>query len=134
VFYLISKPQVKAPSTCKYLGLRGYNGAMRFESSGFDDMQRTFEKLERDAEELDDTHSVPIVELMPENFMQEHTKFASIQAMADAAEAQEILKSEEDYDKPEWNDFVKGRTDFESWEEMKETAGAEWVQRKLSGE
>ena len=87
------------------------------------------EDLERKLKDLDGTHSVPLEELMPDDFIRRHTDFATLGEMLDASGL--TLESQEDFESGEWDAFVAERTRFESWEEMQQKAAGEWVGRKL---
>lgn len=87
------------------------------------------EDLERKLRELDGTHSVPLAELMPDDFIRRHTDFATLGKMLDASGL--TLESQEDFESDEWDAFVAERTSFESWEEMQQKAAGEWVGRRL---
>ncbi len=87
---------------------------------------RFMRKLEKAAQSVS---SVSLTDLMTPEFMQQHTKFGSIDQMfaaskivADGASNDDVttaLKSEA------WNEFVVQNSNFGSWDEMMQAAGNE---------
>jgi hypothetical protein len=99
---------------------------------GFDDAIRRLHDLQRRAEELDGEHSVPMSELLSDDFMLRNTDFPSIGEMFAAsgftAQSQEDFAAIPD---DQWDAFVRERTRFGSWKEMKGLAVQEWAARRL---
>lgn len=98
----------------------------------FDDALRKLSDLQRRAEALDGTHSVSFPELFNDEFMLRNTDFASIDAMFEASGFN--VESAADFEAiPDeaWDQFVRGRTRFTDWAEMRKAAGREWMSRKL---
>lgn len=95
--------------------------------TGLDQLQRKLEDLGRRAERLDGTHTLTFELLFPDSFVRAHTRFATMQEMIDEGGIDEA----EDIEKPEWNSFVVANSNFESWEDMKSDAGAEWAKSQL---
>jgi hypothetical protein len=87
------------------------------------------EDLERKLKELHGIHTVPLAELMPDDFIRRNTDFATLSEMLDASGL--TLESQEDFESGAWNAFVAERTRFENWKEMQQAAAGEWVGRKL---
>lgn len=97
-----------------------------------DDISRKLRDLQRQAEELDGEHSVPMNELFHDEFMLRNTDYPSIDEMF-AASGFKIETSEDFAAVPddEWDAFVKNRTRFASWDDMKKAAVQQWAARRL---
>ena len=105
---------------------------MSFKINGLDDFSKRLQELQRNAEELDGTHSVTLETLFPDFFMLKNTNFATITEMFEKSgfsfEGQEEFEA---LPEDQLDEFVQKNTRFATWTEMKQTAGAEWVQKKL---
>ena len=97
-----------------------------------EDISRKLRDLQRRAEDVDGEHSVPINELFYDEFMLRNTDFSSIDDMF-AASGFKVETSDDFAAIPddEWDAFVKARTRFESWEEMKKAAVQQWAAGRL---
>lgn len=98
----------------------------------FEDALRKLGDLQRRLEQLDGKHSVSFEELFPSEFMLRNTDFPSIDVMFEASGYQ--VESTEDLaaiPDAEWDNYIQGRTRFQSWEEMKGAAVQEWAIRRL---
>lgn len=98
----------------------------------FHDFLRELNSLQRRLERIEGTQSVSFSELFPDEFMLLHTEFQSISKMLE--ESGFGVQDVEDFaaiPDDKWDVFVKVRTRFESWEEMRATAGTEWMSRQL---
>lgn len=105
---------------------------LKFELKGFKEVERRLDDLRRRAEALDGTHSIPLAELFPVDFLTKYTQFASLEDMFQASGF--AVESQKDFEKipdDEWDNFIKSRTRFSSWKEMLETAFEEWTDHKL---
>ena len=84
------------------------------------------------AEELDGEHEVPMGEMFPDDFMQEHTEFENVDQLFE--ESQWDVESQEDFraipDEP-FDEYIAETTDFKDWDEMYSAAGGEWASREL---
>lgn len=69
--------------------------------------------------------SIPLSELFTDEFMRARTNFDSLAAMMKAGDFESATPEE-------WDAFVKGNTQFSSWQEMMHTANGERVKRKLN--
>jgi hypothetical protein len=98
----------------------------------FDDFLKKLNDLQRRAEDLHGTHSVAFTELFPDEFMLRYTEFPSINAMIEASGFK--VESKDDFaaiPDEQWDDFIRKRTRFTSWEEMRNSAAREWAIRRL---
>lgn len=100
--------------------------------SGITELQRRLRNLQREAKNLDGRHEVPFDELFSAAFMRRYTTFASIDDMLEQSEW--TVESAEDFyaipDGP-WDSYVAKTTQFENWVDMYETAGHEWMEKKV---
>jgi hypothetical protein len=98
----------------------------------FEDALRKLNELQRKAEQMNGQHSVPLGELFPEEFMLRQTDFSSIAGMIDASGFPVVTGDDfAAIPREVWDAFVKERTRFLSWEEMRATAMREWATRQL---
>jgi hypothetical protein len=90
------------------------------------------ERLQQKLRDFKGTHSVPMNDIFPSDFMREHTNFGSIDDMFAASgfkvETAEDLKAIPD---DEWDAFVLRTTRFESWADMKQAGATLWTKRQL---
>jgi hypothetical protein len=99
--------------------------------TGLDEFRRKLERLSRNAQNL--SGPVALDDLFPPEFMRRYTDFPTIQAMADASGFK--IESQEDFEAipdAEWDDFVRSRTRFQTWQDMQAKAGEEYVGRRLN--
>jgi hypothetical protein len=97
-----------------------------------DDFLRDLNRLQQRLQRLEGSHSIPFSEMFPDEFMLLNTEFQSIVDMIEMSgfrvETADDFKAIPD---DEWDAFVRSRTRFTSWEEMRATAGNEWMSRQL---
>ena len=86
-----------------------------------------FKELEKKLENLN--RNVPIDELLNSNFMRTYTQFQTAQEFADASSFD--FSNPESIDSNDLDSFVSDHTQFSSWQEMLNQAGAEWVQNQF---
>ncbi len=98
----------------------------------FEDALNKLRDLQRKAEQLDGEHSVAFSELFSDEFMLRNTEFSSVDSMFE--ESGFRVESSEDFaaiPEEEWAVFIRERTRFASWDEMKNAAAQEWAMRRL---
>ena len=104
---------------------------MSFEIKGLKEAQDKLKKLADDAEKLDG-QSVPLSEVLTDEFVQKNSPFDSLDNLIKASgytvESQEDLEAIPD---EEWDRFISENTDFDSWQEMIDSAGAIYAKNKL---
>jgi len=99
---------------------------VNFKSSfSFDDSK--LKKLQQKVKELSGQRKVPLPELMPDDFIREHTNFQTLQAMLDASG----VENSEEIGNEKFSKFISTHTQFSTWEEMKNAAVTEYIKRKL---
>lgn len=106
---------------------------IKFKMTGFDEMKRKLETLQRRAQSLNGP--VPFEDLFPPEFMRRYTDFKSIDEMLGAFGTP--IMSTEDFERipgADWNAYVTGKTRFTSWDEMQSKAGHEYAERRLNVE
>ena len=90
------------------------------------------ENLQRNIEILSAEQKVTFDKLFPASFMRKHTQFDSINDMVNKSPFK--VESEEDFknipDK-EWDDYVREKTSFQSWNEMLSKAGNEYLGKQV---
>ena len=100
--------------------------------TGLDDLQKKLQQLAANAKALDGKHNVGLNELFPPSFVRRYTQFASIDELF--AQSGFKVETQADFEavpSDQWDIFIKGHTQFASWQQMKEKAGAEWTKGKL---
>src|SRR4051794_1950666 len=99
--------------------------SVKFDTSGFDKLKRNLQKLEH-------THSVQLNELMNREFMRRNTQFLSVDEMV--AKSGFEVNSIDDFKAlpdAEWDEFICNHTRFGSWREMQEVAVQAWTKKQL---
>ena len=86
-----------------------------------------FKELEEKLESL--SGNVPLDELLNSTFMRTYSQFQTAQEFADASPFD--FSNLESIDSKDLDSFVSAHTEFSSWEEMLNHAGAEWVQNQF---
>lgn len=100
--------------------------------TGFDELQKTLNQMKQAVSELSGSHNVPLVDLFPDTFMVEHTRFSSFGEMLESGGFS--VNSQEEFDAiPQdlLDRHVAASTDFDSWESMVESGAQEYFARKL---
>lgn len=88
-------------------------------------------KLADDAEELDG-QSVPLSEVLTDEFVQKNSHFDSLEKLVNASGY--TVESQEDFEAipdEEWDRFISENTSFDFWQEMIDSAGAFYAKNKL---
>jgi hypothetical protein len=101
-------------------------------SREFSDGLRKFgDDLKRKVNALPKTVSFP--DLFNPDFMRRHTRVPTIEALFEVGgfdvNSMEDLKAIPD---DAWEANIRAHTSFQSWEEMQQVAGAEWIKKKLT--
>jgi len=99
-----------------------------FSITGFDDLDRKLQTLQRKLQALDATHEVSFNELFPDEFVRRHTRFTTLQEMIDASG----IETPDEIGGPGWNEYVATNSSLEGWDEVKSLAGSEWARKQLS--
>lgn len=99
---------------------------------GLDKLQRKLNDLQRRAQNLNGTHSLPVSELMTPDFMRRYTNYANFDAMLEASGFKAETKAEfEAIPDDQWNAFIARVTRFQDWQSMLNEAGKEWATKQL---
>ena len=100
--------------------------------SGFDKLANKLDRMAKGAEELSETDSISLTELLSPEFISSHTKFANANEMFDASGFK--IESQEDFtaipDK-DWDEFIQSISSFSDWQSMLNEAGSAWAAKKL---
>lgn len=105
---------------------------MGFKLEGFNEFSKSLKDMERKAKELEGGVNVGFGDLFNEAFMAKYTTFRNIDEFFDKSPFK--IKTEEDFDKvnpQELDQYVCDHSQFEDWEDMKGTAGTEWLAKQL---
>lgn len=105
---------------------------MSFKMNGFDELSNKLNKMQKGVEEINNQEKVSFDELFTDDFMEEHTKFQTLDSFFEAS-GFDVSSSEafaaipdEDMDK-----FVAENSEFDTWEDMLSTAGQEYMLKKM---
>lgn len=89
-------------------------------------------KLQRNIQNLKRRRRVPLSELCDSSFMRRHSQFSSLQEMVDRGpfDGQSV---DDLLAKPnsEWDSYVRQETNFQSWEQMKQSAATDLTRRAI---
>ncbi|OOE81419.1 hypothetical protein BZG72_11170 [Salinivibrio sp. PR6] len=105
---------------------------MSVKITGMDSLQKKLKKMADGARELDGQHQVAIPDLLTESFLAKHTKFTNAQELFDNSGFK--IDSPEDFKAipdDEWDQYISSVSSFESWNEMLQSATAEYAKRKM---
>jgi len=104
---------------------------MSFEIKGLKEAQEKLKKLSEDAEQLDG-QSVALSEVLTDVFIQNNSSCDSLDDLIKASGF--TVESQADFEAipdDEWDDFISKITNFDSWQEMINSAGAIYARSKL---
>ncbi|MEK4085651.1 hypothetical protein [Psychrobacillus sp. FSL K6-1415] len=88
-------------------------------------------KLQKNLQELSKTDSVSLTTLLTDDFLSKNTKFSSFEVF----EEQEIFSKYPTFEEipdDEMDNFIIENSNFDSWQEMLDTANVEYFKKKLS--
>lgn len=105
---------------------------LKVKTTGFRELTKSLEKLQKNAKTLHGRHEVPFTDLFPRDFMTRHTRASSFEEFLEASPFD--VNSESDFknipDGP-WDDYIRSATQFSSWHEMLQAAAGEYAKKKL---
>ena len=101
-----------------------------FKIEGMEKVQRELKNLEKRIKSIGGKKEVGIEELLTDSFIRKNSNFDSLQKMVDSFPKK--FNSGEDFKSKEWNEFVKLKSNFDSWEDMLHAAHEEWVKKELN--
>lgn len=104
----------------------------KIDVTGFDEVQRGLEELQRRGESISGEQEVPLSELFPSDFLAKYTQFDSLEGMFLASGF--TVQTAEDFKRipdDEWDSFIRSHTQFSDWREMLRAGSKEWAGRKL---
>lgn len=91
-----------------------------------------FDKLEKNVSGLSDTDSISLDALMNPSFISSCSQYSSFEELVEASGFK--VESKEDFaaiPDQEWEQFIQTNTSYESWIEMQQAAGINYVKAKL---
>ena len=100
--------------------------------NGFDDLSKRLNELSKNVEELGNTESASLTEILTPEFIDQNTNFSTAEELFEASGFD--VASQEAFEaipENELDAFVESTTNFSSWREMLNAAGSLWAQRKL---
>lgn len=91
----------------------------------FDD--KSLRDFQKKVKGLDGEREVALPELLPDDFIRQHTNYQTLQGMIDASG----IKNTEQIGNEEFSKFIATHTQFSSWEEMLQVAATTYYKRQL---
>jgi hypothetical protein len=105
----------------------------KIEMKGFDEVQKRLGDMAKRASELDGKQqTVPLSELLNDDFIAEHSSFATFNELLAASPFK--VETEEDFEaipNADWDTYIAKNTSFESWEEMQHQAAAKYLANQI---
>ncbi|WP_339195267.1 hypothetical protein MKY27_11760 [Solibacillus sp. FSL R5-0449] len=88
-------------------------------------------QLSKGLEEVSNTKSIPITELLTNSFLAKNTRFSNFSEF-ESSEIFKKYKDIEDIPDQEMDEFIMNYSDFTSWENMLHSATEEYIKNKLN--
>jgi hypothetical protein len=104
---------------------------MGSEIKGLKDVQKRLKEFERKAQEMDGS-DVPLTDIITDEFVQRCSNYSSLSDLIDASGYS--VESQEDFaaiPDEKWDGFIREKTSYQSWEEMLNAAGQEYMKKHL---
>lgn len=99
---------------------------------GLDELTNEFEEMQRNAEEIGGENEIDIYELIDQDFINKYTEFKNIDDIFDSfrlgINSEEFTSIE---NSKEWNEYIRSKTKFDSWNDMLGEAIAIFFMRKV---
>lgn len=107
--------------------LRAKGIVMGVQIKGLDALKKRFEKLQQNAQALDGTHEVKLVDMVTPAFVREHTGYSDLGALITASG---LTTDEFAADTSKIDGFIQSKTSFATWKEFLNAAKNEYVKKK----
>lgn len=99
---------------------------------GFDKFQKELKKMEQNAKKLSQKKNISFDELFLSKFMKKYTKFSSISELLNDCGYGDLSQQEfKEIPEKEIDAKISERTKFKSWQEMLDTAVADYASSQL---
>lgn len=105
---------------------------LKIKIEGLDRIKHRLDRLKEKAQALQGQSTIPIKDLLTNDFMRLHTKYDSLQAMFDQSPF--TINSQEDFaaiPDDQWDAYIKANTKFSTWKEMRTQAVEEFLRKRL---
>lgn len=101
--------------------------------SGNKEIDREFEKLKRNIKEATKPREIPVAQVVNDNFVKKHTQSSSFMdfVVGSGLISEEEEITEDILNSPEFNEYVKNNTSFNSWKHMLDVAAKEYFEKQL---
>lgn len=100
--------------------------------NGLNDLSKKLDQLANNAEDLGNTKSASVTDILTPEFVAQHTRFANANEFFEASGFDVSSQSAfEAIPEGELDTFVSSVSSFGSWRDMLNTAGTAWAKRKL---
>lgn len=81
------------------------------------------DNVKKEAETINGSFQISLEKLLPNSFIEEHTKFSSFAEMLKAASlTPDMLRNIDEISKKEFDKFISENTSFRNWEELANAA------------
>lgn len=101
-------------------------------TNGFNELSKKLNQLAQNVENLSNTTSASLTDILTPAFISQHTKFSNLGELFEAGEFDVSSQAAfEAIDENELDAFIQVQSSFSSWKEMLSTAGTTWTRKKL---
>lgn len=104
--------------------------ASGFKMDGFDELEKSLNKMQKAAEKMHGENEVRLDELISDSFIRKHSKFASFSDFS----SQDIFMRYDSFEaipQQELDDFINANTGFQSFQNLIEEATVDYTRRQL---
>jgi len=105
---------------------------MKNENKNINDAIEKIEKIEKNAKEMSGEHTIPLPDLLIDEFMTKYTIFSSLDEMGKKSEGK-IDPELKFKNNEEWNNFINETSEFEDWQSMVNKAAGEYAIKRIMG-
>lgn len=105
---------------------------MKFKMDGFDDLNKKLNQMQQAAKEMEKGEEVSFDVLFNQSFMVKNTQFNSFDELLKAGNF--VVNSTEDFEAipdNEFDQYIAKSTQFDNWEDMRNTAATDYAAKKL---
>lgn len=102
---------------------------LSFKFKGMRKLERKLEQLANNAEKLNGTHEVPLVDLFNDAFMKENSDFNTFEEFAESSPFD--FSNLDSIDENALDAYVSSQTKFSSWSKMLNEASSLWAVKQL---
>ena len=105
---------------------------MEMKITGFRELERELNRMQRNARAIDGMNQVPMTEVFPPVFMRRYTDVGTFEELIEVGGF--TVNTPEDFKAipdAEWDAHIAQVTRFPNWQTMLEKGGTEWLTRRI---